>query len=525
MSDDPAADHSGSVFRAFATDGFEEWPAWRRLEGILTANGGSYGLVGPRGAGKTWLMLRAVEKARESGGMGLWFPSPSEYDPHAFLSSLADNFAAEVERRFRTRGPVSLLYAARSARFVIVVAALALVPCIVLAQDMPGLDLSRDSPITLLLGATLAVAAALLLSTFLGGLTYLFPRGRLVAQARLVQERIRYSTTLSEGTEASAGGGRGLLSFGSSRNRELVERPTTVSSLVHDFRRLGRVTAAVVSPGRVVIAIDELDKMADPDKVRALLRDIKGIFEIEGVHFFVSVSHEAARALQLGSLTERNEFSSSFYTVIQLPPLSAERCVRLLERRTGGPRPELWYTRAAIGVLAAGNPREVIRLADMAETYAARPLNVRSAVAAVLRVELLEFRREALELGGNRDGSALSDREQVGVYQAVRALTNSDGAPPGDALDALWTPEWASDGWTELMQEQWRRMIVRIHAAVWLAARDEEPGGAALDQLSRIVAESGRSATVARLMLTEPPFDLPSPDGRPSVPVAGAGAQ
>jgi hypothetical protein len=73
--------------------------------------------------------------------------------------------------------------------------------------------------------------------------------------------------------------------------------------LVHDVRELARLAGKIAPP--VVIAIDELDKMEDPAKVRQLLRDIKGIFEVPQVHFLVSVSHEAARALYLGGLVPR----------------------------------------------------------------------------------------------------------------------------------------------------------------------------------------------------------------------------
>jgi hypothetical protein len=102
-----------------------------------------------------------------------------------------------------------------------------------------------------------------------------------------------------------------------SRERELVERPATLSTLVNDFRALAEQAGEVA--GRVVVAIDELDKMADPDRVRDLLRDIKGVFEVPRVHFLVSVSDEAARTLNLSALAGRNELNSSFYTVIELP--------------------------------------------------------------------------------------------------------------------------------------------------------------------------------------------------------------
>src|SRR4051794_25393952 len=104
---EPVTDQA-TVFRAFERGEFLEWPAWKRLHKILNSNGGSYGLSGPRGAGKSWLMLRAIEwtenptadEPREPG-LGLWYPSPSEYDPLAFLASLSDSLATKIERWYR----------------------------------------------------------------------------------------------------------------------------------------------------------------------------------------------------------------------------------------------------------------------------------------------------------------------------------------------------------------------------------------------------------------------------------------
>src|SRR2546426_1004115 len=97
----------GTVFRAFERAAFLEWPCWERLREILGSNGGSFGLAGPRGAGKSWLMLRAIDDVRaDAGGIGLWYPSPSEYDPLAFLASLSDGLANEIERRYRREHPL-----------------------------------------------------------------------------------------------------------------------------------------------------------------------------------------------------------------------------------------------------------------------------------------------------------------------------------------------------------------------------------------------------------------------------------
>jgi hypothetical protein len=94
------------------------------MASILATNGGAYGLYGPRGSGKTWLMRQAIEWASSSGGIGLWFPCPSGYDASAFLAALSDTLAAEVERRYLSLGRRALARrgpaAARLAREAVV---------------------------------------------------------------------------------------------------------------------------------------------------------------------------------------------------------------------------------------------------------------------------------------------------------------------------------------------------------------------------------------------------------------------
>src|SRR2546423_10598289 len=411
---DPAAK---SVFRAFGPDDFVEWDSWQRLRSFLNSGGGCFGISGPRGAGKSWLMLKAVSAARASGGIGTWYPSPSEYDPHAFLSTLSDNVANDIERRHsrdtRTRhflaaarpiifltyfafigGMISLAatgflrfssgfgpgpdsYARRYTYIPDVKAPLVLrgyvirplaisssettlanssslprstrlsssyIPLKSSGTDAPPTgpflcpDLSSEgctkkaSDLTAnwnkyqakvqayldrgerrlraanrrvdrrvtILAIAVAGAAAMLIYAVIRGLLATRRSRRLVREATLMRERIRYSATQREGREVGAEGGRWLIGrFRTSRERELVERPTTLSSLIHDFRALVEHAGEVSGP--IVIAIDELDKMTDPNKVRALLRDIKGIFDVPHVSFLVSVSDEAVRALSLGA--------------------------------------------------------------------------------------------------------------------------------------------------------------------------------------------------------------------------------
>src|ERR1044072_11442 len=83
-------------FRAFGRADFKPWPAWRRLEKALGSHGGRVGLCGPRGPGKSWLMRHGVDEVRARDGIAVWYPSPSEYDSHAFLASLSTSLAKEI---------------------------------------------------------------------------------------------------------------------------------------------------------------------------------------------------------------------------------------------------------------------------------------------------------------------------------------------------------------------------------------------------------------------------------------------
>ena len=490
-------DEAPTVFRAFEPDEFLAWPAWQRLERILRSNGGSYGLSGPRGAGKSWLMLRAIQWAqtprRRGGraGLGLWYPSPSEYDPLAFLASLSDSLAIEVERWYR-RDP---LIRALGALGAVLTAAAAVIAFLVAREAEPAGE--RSVAIDILVALACAAPAALLV-WLLGRLVLsALPHARLLREARFVRERARFSATRREASELGAEGGRGLVGRGKiTRERELVDRPATLSSLVMDFRGLAAEAGAVT--GRVVIAIDELDKMANPEKVRALLRDIKGIFEVPHVHFLVSVSDEAARNLSLGALTERNEFNSSFYTVVRAQPAKPEDCADLLQQRANVPR----EVSLVVAVLAGGNPRELLRLAESAGSAA----TAEEAAMQALRDEAVTLRGEVVAATVMEGVPDLDQDAREGAFLSLTdsAFEKTDEfvALCDDALDGLWHPSWADPGWSVRFEEPWRRLMVRLAVARQLTAsqsllRDRE----LINRLRDVVVVASQSSHVARIVL------------------------
>ena len=494
-----------TVFRAFERSEFLEWPAWRRLRAVLESNGGSYGVAGPRGAGKSWLMLRAIDDVRHPddgtrAGIGLWYPSPSEYDPIAFLAGLSEGLANEIERRFRREHPFR---EAISRRWPLLVFFLVIA---FIGVFVPLYFSFYDGYTGFLYAVGEAAAAAALLvlvpAILLVGVVWAVMRPfrsdvRLLREAALVRERVRYSATRRESAELGAEGGRGLIARARrARERELVERPVTLSSFVNDFRDLAEQAGRVT--GRVVVAIDELDKMADPARVRALLRDVKGILEVPRVHFLVSVSDEAARSLNLGALAGRDEFNSSFYTVIELPPAPLAACAELLARRNG----VAGDTATVLGVLAGGNPREVVRLAEAAGA-AETPAQV---TVAALREEALSLRRDIVTAADVEGMPPLGQDARIGSFTRLPDAAFDDPQTfvelAATGLDGeMWDVEWRDAAWETLFEEPWRRLMVRLAVGRRLIENDSSPDQ--IEQLRDVVVAAAQSAQVARVVLEE----------------------
>ena len=478
----------GTLFRAYDTGEFLETGSWRRLRTIIaTGNGGVYGLYGPRGSGKSWLMHRAITAATEAGGTGLWFPCPSGYEPTAFLSMLADTLASQVEGlRAQPADSLALRKSARQRR-----------------ADR------RE-------------------------------HRRLARQAADLRERVRFATTsLKRSSQVSASASyHGTAGITRIREKDLAEREPTVASLVFDFRRFAASVATVLRP--LVIAIDELDKIDSPDTVRALLRDIKGIFEIPDVYFLVSVSDEAAAALHLGAMRGRDEFNSSFYTVLEMEPLDSAGASRLVGKR--GARLSGEQARL-LCLLAAGNWREVIRLAEEWRSSDGAA-DVSALVRRSLGTEAAALLREIVRAGRAAGGRTAQVRADTGPSDGTGASTGLAGrstAVVNTVLAAAWkalpadsfTAEESFDElsryvirdywhllnsqhWPDAPAEAWRCYLIRLSVAGRVLAGIRLLDDPDIADLRNVLIHAGLSADVARLMLQDrfgP--DLDGPYSRP----------
>ena len=293
---------------------------------------------------------------------------------------------------------------------------------------------------------------------------------------------------MKELTEANASASvKGLTSaFKRSREVALTERPSTISSLIHDYRDFTEQVSSTLE-GPTVIAIDELDKMGSPEDVAKLLRDIKGVFDVRGVHFFVSISDEAARFLDLGSITQRNEFNSSFYQVIRMPLLNTNRCGDLLRRRgVELERLEL----QVITAMSGGIPRECIRTADIV-------LDTPQSSSIELVVALI-IQRELLALAQDIERVLHAESDESRTYELMTKVRNADGS--FRITSDLWDPQGLSEEWKKGFLLPWRRMLVRCEVAKLLAISDLDD--ITISSLREIVYRNETVPTTARQLLS-----------------------
>jgi hypothetical protein len=553
-----------SVFRAFSREQFLNSPSWTHIGAILKTNGGSYGISGARGAGKTWLMLRSIEEVEGSGGLGLWYPSPSEYESTAFLSSLADSLATRIQRAYsylvgkiRTRQFQVRLSAVVIAIIVLVFSALSFLQyrdylrsrTADLESDLQGTEkeISRINeqkkapPENLLLRRDdLREQIAQRSSTFapslgrwtrlepafpliLIGLIVLYvaselyhlrqnsrPEVSLFKYATETRERLRYSISLKQSSESGLdGGARGVTARIKRMNeRALAERPLTLSSLVYEFRELARYTASVVRPASLVVTLDELDKLENQEAARALLRDIKGVFDVPGVHYLVSVSDEAAGALQLGPIHGRNEFNSSFYTVIRLAPLTPSETLELLKSRKTTLN-ELVIL--GLNILSGGNPRELLRLTDLVQSALSENTEednlLPTSMMLVMRSEVRALLEEVLASGNSKEALKLTDVEKLEAWRSLpdqyfRSIASFIRLTRTAPVES-WTPQWATVAWERVFQEPWRRLLVRLFVAGALSSEQSLTDVPSALDLQELIITNSQSAGVGRLMLEE----------------------
>lgn len=337
--------------------------------------GGSIGLSGPRGVGKTTL-IRTVCPTSGSGTkdrFGLVVSAPVEFDPREFLlhlfaetcrSILGPRATADLRRADPFPGPGSRPLVGVFLRVAVVLAPLA------------GIALILDAIVPWSSLVQVATGALLILAAFMISRTrvvlpqfFLRPPGfdgyarsveggfsvKVVEQAADRLQDIWYQQTFTTGwsgkLKAPIGEG------GLEGSRELARQQMTLPDIVGEFRRL---LADIAIDRRVLIGIDELDKIESREAAYRFMNEMKVLFGLERCFFLLSVSEDAMSSFERRGLPFRDVFDSSFDDVVSVGFLDVDESVALLQQRViGMPLPFIYLCHCVAGGLA----RDVIRVA------------------------------------------------------------------------------------------------------------------------------------------------------------------
>jgi hypothetical protein len=484
------------VVESYDPSRFLEWASWDDVMRLLRGRGTCCGVGGARGAGKTWLLRRAADWANDHDGVGVYFPSPSAYDASAFLSGLCQALATKVEERLRP--PRSVFTPAlevinrRSVQvgtLATVLGALALWQRRRLASESLGSLL----PLLLLTVGVAVVYVAVPLA-WRRSMLQRHPIRRLYLKSIALQRWIQYASATKSVSEFALEAGKGLVGKGkTSEELALSERPVTELALVTEFRSLAEEVARALAfvaralaegpdTRKVVVAIDELDKIGAIDDVRRLLRSVKGVLDPMGVILLVSVSDEAVTHLGLAGLRGRDEVSSSFTTMMRVAPLSVEQCKELVSHVTDC---RVNSAADALVALTGGNQREIVRLLDDCLRQQVTPTQTLTSKDCIARSEQNEIREFVNALVTD---VVVGEGQRIAAFSWVRTYESTEFTDSEQRMRHLlneWTPRWGnptSGGWPERAAEEWRRFLIR---GILRAALDEilEGGGGNVDEV------------------------------------------
>jgi hypothetical protein len=423
--------------------------------------GGSIGLSGPRGAGKTALIdTFATDIAVVDSDIGPYLSvavsAPVDYDPREFILHL---FATLCERVLTVSGrsysreslsqSATRLHSAPSSTLS---SRMGIIAAASLVFGSVGLGASW---LTVRLGLDVNLLSATAIWAVLFGLAVLvFARSRkpeairpqetnaLAGRARDLLDGIRFQQTYTAGW-----GGSLKLPVAETLVKgdlNLARATRTIPELVGEYRRFAADVAAAY--GKLLITVDEMDKIRDASGAEAFLNQLKAVFGVPRVFFLVSVSEDALVGFERRGFSRRDVFDSAFDEILSMHHLDWLPARRLAARRVVGlPVPFIGLAYAVSG----GLPRDLVRtLRRIADLHRDQPGAVIHEVAHKLcQPELVaKARATALMLQGvasvQRDASAaLSDlflgaesseeeRLRAGVDRlvtAIRSAASSDG--------------------------------------------------------------------------------------------------
>jgi multisubunit Na+/H+ antiporter MnhF subunit len=350
--------NAGSLQRGGSLISHQPVPAGTELAALLdTLDGGSFALAGPRGSGKTSLLRAYCQGAYRRQGQAVdltvLVAAPVDYVPREFVLHLYAQTCNAVLAHLRAADPKIL----RRRR-----------------QD---------------------------------------DRVQLARSAHRGLRDVAYVQTLAGETSGKFGFRGAELAY--KRGTSLTGRPRTFPEVVDDFRQFVRTVARTLEPVRVVIAIDEIDRIGAGEPARRFLNEIKAVFDVPGCYYLMAVSTEAQHDFELAGMGLRSVFDSSFDEVVRVDYLDFQLARGLISRSVDG-LPEVFVALAY--AFSGGLARQLTR---SARAIVRQP---RGTLLADVAEKLISDELDRVCKTTSDALTALDDRD--GVTKLLRVLADPD---------------------------------------------------------------------------------------------------
>ena len=344
---------------------------------MLRPGGAAIGVTGERGTGKSELLRSFCRTsvgratAKDGGTIGVLVSIPAAFQGAEFLTLVARELAQAVPD-YRTADQKGAQRKRRVAFAGLILAVLTFSAAFLFVDGFPSWEITSFEVAIALSISGLIIGAISMATLLYMSLTRVTSEGSRGSGRRAGSERIRrhmgrdaerlmlrlqYAETVTSQSEGS-------LSWGSiglkrSGQRSLSSLPLTEGSLISEIKTLADRLEHVGY--RIVVGIDEMDKL-DPGKATdAFLNSVKQLFSIQSCSFIVSVSSSAwARFIQRG-INLRDALDSSLDAIESIDSLDfLETRSLILHRDVKMTDSEILFCY----VLSGGLPREAMRFAQ-----------------------------------------------------------------------------------------------------------------------------------------------------------------
>ncbi|UCE37357.1 MAG: hypothetical protein JSW00_18145 [Thermoplasmata archaeon] len=351
----------------------------KKIDGM---EGAAIGISGPRGSGKSTLIRKICKgdvakdvEDLDNKVLRLMTSAPIDYDARDFILHIFKKICQKALLLEYLKSPIEIRKLAKQTREKIFHHFQELIGEVEIPSELRR-DLqihTRYYPLTqttmrVFMLITLTLTAVLLTSTYLSGdiisfellqipswiyfisipylvlfiLTYYYIKkssmrtkvgNEIMDKAIENIDNIKYQLSYTSGWSGSLKLPMGV-DIGEHKAISYSVNQRSVPDIIDDYRNF--ITLLTQNKYKVIIGIDEMDKISPPEKAENFLNDIKALFHLYNCYYLISVSESAATRFEQRGLPFRDTFDSSFNEIIEVNYLNFEEAKNLLKRRVIG---------------------------------------------------------------------------------------------------------------------------------------------------------------------------------------------